>query len=117
MDDVKAAWQQQVTPHGELQMLDERLWVVTATGGLPRKLFNLPHQPGFVGWLFKTLGSTGFFGMTGIARMFILQDRAAFKRWLAEQACRDDLRLIGVSHGDAVTADCQAKLQAASDRL
>jgi hypothetical protein len=80
-------------------------------------MMNLPHLPGLDGWLFKLLGSTGFFGMTAIGRFLLLKDKAAFKAWLVAQAGRDDLRVIGVSHGDVIAADCQERLRSAAGRL
>ncbi|MCO4764174.1 MAG: hypothetical protein KC502_21865 [Myxococcales bacterium] len=80
-------------------------------------LFNHQHMSGFGGWFLKTIGSTGFFGMTGIGRMLMLKDSALFKAWLREQAERADLQMICVAHGDTISGDCPDRLRAAADRL
>jgi hypothetical protein len=99
----------------------EHIYEVPVAGGqawiVGDMLMNNPDGPGFAGWLLRMLGSTGFFGMTGIGRLLLLKDRAAFKRWLGAQARRDDIRIIGLSHGDVITADAGVRLQAAADRL
>lgn len=83
-------------------------WVITDM------MMNLPPLPGFSGWLVGVLGSTGFFGMTGIGRMLLLKDRAAFKGWLASQAAPT---AILPAHGDVIAGGTGAALQAAAGRL
>lgn len=83
-------------------------WVLTDL------MMNLPPLPGFGGWLVGVLGSTGFFGMTGIGRMLLLKDRPAFKAWLGGQPAPT---AILPAHGDVITADTGAALQAAAARL
>lgn len=80
-------------------------------------MMNLPHLPGFMGWLMRTIGSTGFFGMTGIGRMLLLKDRSAFRGWLQRMAGRTDLRCIIVGHGETIRSDCAARLGDAAARL
>ena len=80
-------------------------------------LFNLPVLKGFDGWVFKMIGSSGFFGMTAVGRMLMLNNRGRFKRWLESQAGRTDIRLICVAHGDPIVEDCGPRLQQAADRL
>lgn len=79
-------------------------------------LFNLDHLSGFEGWIFKLIGSTGFFGTTFIGRMF-LADKAGWKGWLLETAQRDDLAVLTVAHGTAITEDCGRRLREAGERL
>lgn len=99
----------------------ERIYALPVADGvawvLGDVMMNLPHGSGFAGWLFKTLGSTGFFGITGIGRWLLLQDRARFKAWLQQAATADDLKLIVVAHGEPITVDCSNRLRQAAARL
>jgi hypothetical protein len=79
-------------------------------------LFNLQHRPGCSGLSLKLMGSSGFFGTTRIGR-FMTTDRAGWKGWLLQQAERDDLKVLSVAHGDAITTDCAARLREAAERL
>jgi hypothetical protein len=63
------------------------------------------------------LGSTGFFGLTTVGRMLMLQDKAALKAWLAQEAAEPDLALVCVSHGEPVIADAAKKMREAAERL
>ncbi|MCX6111076.1 MAG: hypothetical protein NTZ90_15890 [Proteobacteria bacterium] len=80
-------------------------------------LFNLDHQPGLDGFIFRVIGSSGFFGITGIGRLLMLQDRLAFREWLLLMAQRTDLKAICVAHGGAITSDVANALKAAAERL
>jgi hypothetical protein len=80
-------------------------------------LFNLGDLPGLDGWLFRRLGSTGFFGMTRIGRWLNLRDRPRFQAWLRQLARRTDLKAICVGHGTAITSGCAEHLEAAASRL
>lgn len=81
-------------------------------------LMNLPHLPGFGGWLFRVLGSTGFFGMTRIGRMILLRDRKLFQNWLRSRAEDTKIKVIAVAHGEAIVGEkCIAALKSAADRL
>ena len=80
-------------------------------------LFNVPHQPGFGGFVLKLIGSTGFFGLTRIGRFALLQDATAYAAWLRARADDPDLALVCLSHGSAVLADPAVKLREAADRL
>ena len=80
-------------------------------------LFNLPHLPGFSGFALRMLGSTGFFGLTPVGRMLMLQDKAALKSWLVQEAAESDLALVCVSHGEPVIADAAKKMREAAERL
>lgn len=77
-------------------------------------MMNLPPLPGFGGWVFGVIGSTGFFGITGIGRMLLLKDRSAFKAWLASQPAP---AAIIPAHGDVIMTGTGAALQAAAGRL
>jgi hypothetical protein len=81
-------------------------------------LFNLRAVRGWDGWLFRKLGSTGFFGMTALGRLVFLSDKKRFREWLNAIAGRSDIRAICVGHGDPVVGiECSAKLQEAAARL
>jgi hypothetical protein len=65
-------------------------------------LFNLPHGPGFMGFVLKAIGSSGGFKMTVISRLAVLRDRAVYRAYLEAQAARTDIERVLVSHGDTV---------------
>jgi hypothetical protein len=81
-------------------------------------VFNVPHQPGFGGWVLKHVSaSTGFFGASRLAKMALVRDKKALAEWLRRMAARDDVRLVAMAHGDAVTDDVPGHLRGAADRL
>lgn len=87
-----------------------RAWVVGD------QLFHLDDLPGVTGWILKWIGSSGFFGISGIGRMLLLTDRRAFSSWLRLQALHAPDILIP-AHGKVVTENASAKLSEAADRL
>ncbi len=99
---------------------DELVYEVPVEGGVALvfcdALFNLPHLPGFSGLMAKWMGSTGFFGTTRVGRMF-MGNTAAWKGWLQQTAGRDDLRVISVAHGAAITERCAERMAEAAARL
>lgn len=80
-------------------------------------LFNVPHQPGFGGFITRMIGSSGAFGMTRIGRFALLKDARAYRGWLEEMAEHPALAMVAVSHGDAILADAARKLKEAAARL
>ncbi len=80
-------------------------------------LFNLKHLHGPEGWLLKTIGSTGFFGMTGVGRFFLLKKKRVFAEWLRKIADTDGLRAICVGHGEAIRDNPRERLIEAADRI
>jgi hypothetical protein len=80
-------------------------------------LFNLPDLPGLDGKIFKWLGSTGFFGITRIGRLMMMNDRQAFKQWLLDLSRRTDIAHVVVGHGDPLSGNVAEKLKAAAGRL
>ena len=86
-------------------------------------LFNLDNSAGFMGWIFKLLGSTGFFGMTLIGKLFVLKDKEKFKFFLSKfisdqyQEGGKKVQAICVCHGKSITKNCGEALQSAIDRL
>lgn len=87
-----------------------RAWVVCD------QLFHLDHFSGFSGWLIKWIGSSGFFGITGIGRMLLMTDRRAFAAWLQQQALNAP-EIIIPAHGKVVTTGSGQKLADAAARL
>lgn len=80
-------------------------------------LFNLPHLPGLAGAMLKWLGSTGFFGITRLGRLMLMNDRAAFRNWLLDLSKRGDISHICVGHGEVIGSGVAEKLKAAASRL
>ena len=82
-------------------------------------LFHLrEHLPGCGGLIARYITrSTGFFGVTGLGRVFLGKGKAALKSWLEEQALRDDVRVFVMAHGEPVTTGVSAKLREAAARL
>lgn len=81
-------------------------------------LFNIPERlPGFKGWVLEKIGSTGFFGVTGIGRAAIVKSRAEVADWLRLEADRPDLRAVFPAHGDPVLQGAQEALRQAAERL
>ena len=83
-------------------------------------LFNVrEHLPGFSGFVMRYLtGSTGFFGLTRLARLFGLASAADYKAWLGEQK-QAALAAIVVAHGPPIQGNsaCMAALNEAIERL
>lgn len=70
-------------------------------------------------WLGASLiGSSGFFGITGLGRRFFMQDRNAYRQWLLTLADNiPNLQVISVAHGSPIVADCNRRLREAAARL
>jgi hypothetical protein len=73
-----------------------------STLGFCDLLFNLPHQAGFMGWVFKTLGSTGGPRVTKIARWTMVKDAPALGAFLRSQAESGALTALVPGHGDLI---------------
>jgi hypothetical protein len=80
---------------------------------------HLPTGEFLLQWIgASAIGSSGFFGITGLGRRFFLSDRNAYRQWL--EALADgipDLRVISVAHGSPIVADCNYRLREAAARL
>jgi hypothetical protein len=74
-------------------------------------LFNMPHQPGFFGFVFRVLGSTGGPRVSGIARMLLVKDKKALAAQFARFAKDSGLRRIIVGHHEVIDASPQAVLE------
>jgi hypothetical protein len=80
-------------------------------------LFNLKHSGGWMGWLFRLIGSSGFFGTTALGRWFFMHNRSAWRAWLQTESERPGLQAILVAHGMPIVEDCTAALARAAGRL
>jgi hypothetical protein len=80
---------------------------------------NLKAGEFLLQWLgASAIGSSGFFGITGLGRKFFMTDRDAYRRWLEALAeSIPDLRVISVAHGSPIVRDCNARLREAAARL
>ena len=67
-------------------------------------IFNLANRPGFVGWLFKTIGMTGDEPhIPAPIRMREVKDKAAVATQLADWAHLPRLKRVIISHGEIIT--------------
>jgi hypothetical protein len=80
---------------------------------------HLPTGEFLLQWLgASVIGSSGFFGITGLGRRFFMKERNAYRQWL--EALADgipDLRVISVAHGSPIVVDCNYRLREAAKRL
>jgi hypothetical protein len=67
-------------------------------------VFNMPHQPGLIGWLMRhATRSTGEPVISRVSRLLLVRQPQALKAWLLEQAERSDLCRLIVSHHEMVS--------------
>lgn len=79
---------------------------------------NLPDKlPGFQGFLVGVLGSTGGPKVTGIAKMFVVRDKARCAAHLRRLSELEGLSRIVPGHGAVVTHDASRTLRAVADEL
>jgi hypothetical protein len=80
---------------------------------------HLPTKEFLIQWIgTSTIGSSGFFGITGLGRQFFMKDRNAYRQWLEALADRiSDLQVISVAHGSPINTDCNRRLREAAARL
>jgi hypothetical protein len=102
--------------------VDEALAIVRSSGRTSLCFFgdtfmNMPHVRGFVGLVMRLLGSTGRPRVTGIARLFIVGDRAKVREHLLRLADIRDLARLIPSHGHIVTDDPAGVLRRAAEEL
>ncbi len=77
---------------------------IGATLVLNDVLFNMPHAPGFGGFVLKTLtASSGGPKMSRLARFALVKDKAALRAHLERLADTQKLVRIIVSHHDVIT--------------
>jgi hypothetical protein len=79
-------------------------------------LFNMPHPPGFTGFVFKHVtASSGGPRVSRVTRLFLVKDNAAFRASLERLAQISDLRRIIVAHHETVEVEpSRVLLQVAS---
>ncbi len=61
-------------------------------------IFNMPHQPGFGGFMMKLMGSSGGLKVTRIGRLMTIKNRGAVRGCLERLAETPGLKRIIVSH-------------------
>ena len=79
-------------------------------------LGNGPKLTGFKGAIFNLLGSGGTLGVPRIVGMMFVGDKKKVRAFL-EKLAETPWKVITVSHGNPVTADCSARLREAAARL
>lgn len=80
-------------------------------------LFNLDHQPGLFGLLFRMLGSTGGPRVTRLFRSIALKDKEALRAFLLRQAAIEGLVRIVPGHGQVITEAPGSVLAGVAERL
>ena len=81
-------------------------------------VFNMPHVPGFTGWILRNLTrSTGGPRVSRVSKLFMVKDRAAFRAHLLRLADTPALRRVIVSHHQMVVDDPAGALRAAASTL
>jgi hypothetical protein len=73
-------------------------------------LFNVPHLPGFFGFTFKLMGSTGGPRVTRLARLTLVRDAKAVRAAL-ERLATPDLRRILPGHGAVISQNAAETLR------
>ncbi len=73
-------------------------------------VFNMPHLPGFGGFVVRALGSSGGPRVTRIARTLLIKDKRAVRAHLERLAATPRLKRIVVSHHEVITDDPGATL-------
>jgi hypothetical protein len=68
-------------------------------------MMNMPHAPGFHGFMGRVIGFSGPTKLPPITKFFLVQDKAALRADLERLAETPNLRRIVPSHGDVVTTD------------
>lgn len=68
--------------------------------------------------IFRWLGASGYFGITALGKRFFMKDKLAYSQWLETLASKvSPLQVIGVAHGEPITANCHQRLREAAARL
>jgi hypothetical protein len=73
-------------------------------------LFNHPHMPGFMGWVVKTLGSTGGPRITSLISLVGVSDRKALAEHYRSLAATPGLAFAVPGHGAVIDGDVKATL-------
>jgi hypothetical protein len=81
-------------------------------------VFNMPHLPGLQGFVLKHLTkSSGGPRVSRVARLLLVKDRAAFRRYLEHLAALPGLRRVLVAHHETIDRDPAAVLRAVAATL
>jgi hypothetical protein len=81
-------------------------------------VFNMPHAPGFTGWVLRHVtGSSGGVRVSRIARWFIVADARELAAHLERLASISDLARVVVSHHQTIDRDPAAALRAVAASL
>jgi hypothetical protein len=80
-------------------------------------VFNQPHLPGFFGWTYRLLGSSGGPKVTRVAKLVLVRDHAALRAHLLRLAGTPDLRRVIVMHGVTVRSGAPEMLRAVAGTL
>jgi hypothetical protein len=81
-------------------------------------VFNAPNQPGFSGWLFKTLGITADHPhLPTVVKMARVKDEEALRKQLEVWAHLPNLERIIVAHGNIIANDAAHVLEEIASHL
>lgn len=80
-------------------------------------VFNVAHQSGFLGTIFRLIGSTGGPRVTWLFRRFALVDTEALRGFLQRLAATEGLVRLVPGHGQVITDAPAATLAAVAERL
>ena len=81
-------------------------------------VFNMPHVPGFTGWVLRSLTqSTGGVRISRVARWLVVKDRRAVASHLERLAALPDLVRVIVSHHETIDRDPAGALRAVAATL
>ena len=74
-------------------------------------VFNQPHLPGFFGFVYKTIGSSGGPRVTPLLRLAMVKDKSALRAQLEKLAETPRLARVIVAHGKRVDSDAAGFLR------
>jgi hypothetical protein len=81
-------------------------------------IFNMPHQPGFGGFVLKNVtASSGGPLVSRLARWFVIDDKSAFRKQLEEFAALPELKRVLVAHHEPIEGDVAGTLRAVASTL
>jgi len=81
-------------------------------------LFNLAHMPGLFGLIYgRLMGNSGGAKVTSIARLFMINDKKAYRAQLEGFASDPNLCRVLVAHGDTIDNDVGAVLKQVASTL
>ncbi len=100
----------------------EGAMIVRSKGGVTvcvtDAVFNMPHQPGFGGFLLKNVTkSSGGPLVSRLARWFVIDDKAAFRGQLESFAAMPNLKRMIVAHHEPIEGDVAGTLRAVASTL